>query len=347
MATFYEATKAKEQIAKELLKNKEILGVGVGYYNPKNPKQGASIIIYSKKATASILAAATPKSVTTKVNGKDKKVPIRIIKNDSFKPNLTSTSTKYTRRIRPVQAGYSVGTPDWSGTGGVVTINYPQKNKLFLLSNNHVLNKNNTAIYVPTLQPGGADGGTVSKDKIGSLYSFVKINKTRNYIDGAISKPIYNSILSRKYAEVGYLRGHYLNYRVGQRFIKVGRTTGLVGGWVESINTDVKVDYGSFGNLGEVLFKNQTVIRSNTPISVAGDSGSVWLNYYNRYAAAVNYAGSSNGKLSISYPISWAMQAFGLRIATRYGAGGVLATKTKENTTRMLTKKELNSLNIK
>lgn len=334
MATFYEALKVKEQIAKDLLKRKDILGVGIGYYNPKKPKDGASIIVYSQKVVAHSTSKSNskpmpiPKKISAKIKGKQLNVPVRVIKNDSFRPNIETAGTRFSRRIRPVQAGYSVGTVNWSGTGGVVVTN---RNQLYLLSNNHVLNKNNSTGYTATLQPGGADGGKVSRDRIGSLNRFVKLRKTNNYIDAALAIPINNKVLSTKYAVIGSLRGHLKSYSVGSKFIKVGRTTGLTGGRVESINTDVKVDYGNYGRLGQIQFKNQTIITSTKPISKPGDSGSVWINYNNRFAAAVNYAGTADGKLSVSYPIHWAMQAFNTSVAASSNRIGNIASTGSEN----------------
>lgn len=345
MATFYEASKAKEQVADSLLKQSGILGVGVGYHNPKNPRGGASIIIYSQEVVAQ--AIAIPNTISAMVEGKNLDVPVRIIKNNPFKSNSITKSTSFTRRIRPVKAGYSVGTTKWSGTGGVVVTN-SNGTRLFLLSNNHVLNKDNSSGYTETLQPGGADGGHTVRDRIGKLYSYVKLKKSNNYIDGAITIPTTNKILSTSYAILGRLKGHFISYKVGSRFVKVGRTSGLVGGWVESINTDVKVNYGSYGGLGEILFRNQTIIKSNMQISLPGDSGSVWVDYKTKRAAAVNYAGTQDGKLSVSYPIHWAIQAFKINVATLSKSNQQLSDQGDDNKayTRPLTANELKAIEV-
>lgn len=346
MATFYEAMRAKEQISKNLLQRKDVFGVGVGYYDPKNRKKGAGIIIYSQKAKASIKAVSTNTSVNVK--GKKVSVPIRVVKDDSFKANVANSSSPYTKRIRPVIAGYSVGTPFKSGTGGMIVTDNTGKNSLYLISNNHVLNNSNSFGYSVTLQPGGADKGKFPKDAIGRVYKFAKLKEKGNYIDAAISIPYKNSLLYPKYAKVGVVPGHYANYRVGWRMIKVGRTTGLVGGIVESVNTDVKVDYEGFGGLGEVVFRNQTIISSNKPISLPGDSGSVWLRSKNRYATAINYASTNNGKRSVSFPFHWAMQAFKLKVAKPGNKKGRVLRLNKHNHaySRPLTKRELNTIEI-
>jgi hypothetical protein len=113
----------------------------------------------------------------------------------------------------------------------------------------------------------------------------------------------------------------------------VGRTTGRVSGVVESIHTDIDVDYGSLGGLGTIRFRNQTVIRGQTAVSLAGDSGSVWLTSGN-YAAAVNFAGSADGRLSIAFPVHWAMQAFGVRVARANRSSGRLVQSGLRNQAR-------------
>jgi hypothetical protein len=92
----------------------------------------------------------------------------------------------------------------------------------------------------------------------------------------------------------------YLNtYRLGERFKKVGRTTGFVTGTVESVNTDIQVDYGTFGGLGTINFKNEIVVVGTKPVSLPGDSGSVWLTASDNYAAALNFAAPASGLRSI------------------------------------------------
>lgn len=119
--------------------------------------------------------------------------------------------------------------------------------------------------------------------------------------DAALSILTSNGLLAPRYATVGTVRGYVRGYAAGARFKKVGRTTGRVSGVVESIHADIDVDYGSLGGLGTIRFRNQTVIRGQTAVSLAGDSGSVWLTSGN-YAAAVNFAGSADGGLSIAFP---------------------------------------------
>ncbi|MGE5703395.1 MAG: hypothetical protein ACM32O_12765, partial [Clostridia bacterium] len=310
MATFYHAYLAKEKLSRSMIHKNGIAGVGVGYVNPKNPKLGAGVVVYTTSNKVSITNAA-PQSVQLSVKGSTVSVPVRTIPSGKFHSFADVDPRRFRERIRPVPAGYSVGHPEASGTAGLIVVNYPARTRLYICSNNHVLNKNNSTGYTETIQPGGADGGRTVRDRIGRLDRFVRLRRNGdNFLDAATSKPLRNSLLSPTYATVGVLPGHVRSYSVGDRFKKVGRTTGFVRGVVESINTDLFINYGKYGGLGSIRFRNQTVITSSMPISLPGDSGSVWLRAKDNFAAAVNFAGTSDGKRSIAYPVQWFMQVF-------------------------------------
>ncbi|ANS74163.1 hypothetical protein AWM70_05860 [Paenibacillus yonginensis] len=316
LADFRAANRLKERLSKQLLKQPGIHGVGVGYSDPGKPGRGAAVIVYTGafSNTSKNKRSRKPykQSHTIRYNGKKISVPVRYVHAKRFR--MHASGTPFQRRIRPVVAGYSIGTELESGTAGLIVTD--KKGCLYVLSNNHVLNRNNTAGFSATLQPGGADGGTLKYDKIGRLYRFVKLSGKRpNYLDAALSIPLRRSLLSPRYAKFGVLPGSVTSYKVGDRFKKIGRTTGLVYGTVESVNTDVNISYDGFGGLDVVPFKNQSIIRGVKPVSLAGDSGSVWLTRRKNYAAAVNFAGSDNGTLSISFPVDRALRKFGVQVA--------------------------------
>ncbi|USB31897.1 S1 family peptidase [Paenibacillus sp. YPG26] len=281
------------------------------------------------------------------MNGKKSEVPIVYKSTPRFRPHALARKS-FTDKVRPIIAGYSIGTPAVSGTVGLIISSRTGRQK-YIFSNNHVLNETNSSRYSVTLQPGGADGGTNPRNKVGRLDRFVKLSSTKaNYIDAATSLPIRNSLLSPRYAKVGVLPGYVTSYRIGDKFKKVGRTTGLVSGTVDSIHTDVTISYEGYANLGNVTFKNQTVIKSQNPISLPGDSGSVWLTSRENYAAAVNYAGSSDGRLSIAYPVQWVMQVFNTTVARPNGTGVVkkiqVPARAKQQFIQPLTAKQLREI---
>lgn len=323
MASFRKAYALKQRLAARMLKTRGIHGVGIGLRDPARPRKGAAIIVYAqamsstsrrKKGTKVVTPPPIPRKLCAQYG-----VPIRIVKSSKFlKCGSTNAggSSKFRSRIRPVIAGYSVGTPSTSGTAGLIVCHPKLPGSRYILSNNHVLVNNNEAGISKTLQPGAADGGIPNQDSIGRMLAFIKLKKRgSNYLDAALSKPLHRHLLKPKYAVYGTVPGHIKTYKIGDQFKKVGRTTGAVTGTVESIHTDIQVDYGDYGNLGSITFKNQSVIRGKRPVSLPGDSGSVWLTRHGNLAAAVNFAGSDEGRLSISYPVHWFMQVFGTRVA--------------------------------
>jgi hypothetical protein len=341
MATFAEVLRLKKRMAKQLLKQSGVYGVGVGYKNPNKPKEGACLVVYSSGRAAARLGKQ-PRSTQS---GKRKEIPMRFVHTPKFRLRASASAAQYTRRIRPVRAGYSIGTSSGSGTAGLI-VRRVGSSRLYALSNNHVLNLNNSTGYTATYQPGGADSPS-SRDRIGRLDRFVQLRRSGNLIDGAISVPLRSSLLTPQYARVGIVPGHVTAYRIGERLKKVGRTSGYVNGWVESVNTDVRVDYGDFGGLGTVQFDNVTVIRGNNPVSQPGDSGSVWLRRSDNYAAAINFAGTSDGRTSIAYPVEWFMQAFRMRVARPGGVGQVKRVNGRGSQyTRPLTLRQLRRISV-
>jgi hypothetical protein len=352
MADFYAAHRMKENVSSKLLRKKGIVGVGVGFADPKQPAKGAAVIVYTGKKVpkAAVLAALANVPASIKAN-----IPIRHIPSGKAvtlahlpKPRVK----QFTGRIRPVQPGYSVSGGGGTGTGGLVVINSPQANQLYLLSNRHVLvSLENPTQFTPVLQPGTADGGTLPNDRIGRLERFVplRLNNRNNYVDAALALPLRNNLLNPSYPTVGSLPGHVNNYRVGDRFIKVGRTTGLTTGVVESIDTDIIVLQGLFGP--PATFRNQTIVASvnRNPVAEPGDSGSVFLAQSNHFVTAVLYGGMGIGERAIAFPFGWAAEVFNIRVASTGSSLGKVKEKTGKRDyacVRSLTKKELASIRV-
>lgn len=342
LATFAAAYAMKERMVSSLLQHSKVQGVGVGYHDPKRPKKGAAVIIYADALSATALGIASSASIS--VNGKSTKVPIRVVRTGKIRSHAN-----YQGRIRPVPAGYSIGTSAGSGTVGLIVTNAANANQRYIFSNTHVLtNPLNSAVRAETLQPGGADNGRPVKDRVGFLSRFAQLQRNApNYIDAALSLPVSNSLLNPRYATVGVVPGYVTSYRVGERFKKVGRTTGLRNGRVDSVNTDVQVDYGE--NLGILTFRNQSVIVGSNPVSLPGDSGSVWLRQSDHLAAAVNFAGTEDGLTSIAFPVDWFMRRFRTKVARPNGAGIIRKVNTANGNpafARCLTSRELASIKV-
>ncbi|MDQ0088706.1 hypothetical protein J2T12_002116 [Paenibacillus anaericanus] len=338
MASFHKAYQIKKRLAGSMLRKRGVHGIGIGLKDPAHPKKGAAVVVYVNTLSAAGVKKRTKKDHRSSLHFLKLKstagVPIRIVRSAKFHKNGTPPSKQnFKGRIRPLIGGYSIGTTEESGTAGLIVSPKRCPRIRNILSNNHVLANENSCRNSPTLQPGGADGGTLKRDLIGHMNRFVKLHKRKaNYLDAATSKPLRRNLLKPRYAVFGTVPGHVCSYRVGDRFKKVGRTSGVVTGIVDSIHTDIQVGYGGYGNLGTITFKNQSVIRGQRPVSLPGDSGSVWLTRRGNLAAAVNFAGSGDGRLSISYPVEWFMQVFGDRVAHSRSRGIVRPRKrSKKN----------------
>ncbi|UKS30354.1 S1 family peptidase [Paenibacillus sp. HWE-109] len=321
MATFHEALKHKNRISPVLLKRAEVTAVGVGYADPNKPALGAGVIVYTHQK----IVPSSMNSLKGTLAKAGSAVPIRFVHAGKFNSHAQSAKPKgakaklFTSRVRPVPGGVSIGrvNPAATGTAGLIVI---KNNQLYVLSNNHVLIRDNSTSFTSTLQPGPADGGVASRDTIGRAFQFVRlIPGGVNFQDSAIAIPNANSLLNPRYqisssGQLITVPGHLLSYPVGLQVMKSGRTTGFVRGTVEANNVDIRVSYG--GTLGDLLFRNQSVIRGNNgPVSLPGDSGSVWLRASDRFAAALNFAGTPDGVRSISNPIGLVMSTYGLRVA--------------------------------
>jgi hypothetical protein len=215
-----------------------------------------------------------------------------------------------TKRVRPVDGGYSVGHKDiTAGTiataaydilpGGTISPPAPGVGipaRYYILSNNHVLANSNAAAFGdPVLQPGPFDGGTFPADVIARLSRFIPITFDppmprvfhRNLVDAALAEAAYHDI-DREIHWVGNIRGWRTkaNVTVGTLVQKSGRTTNYTVGRVIAVNATIDVGFGG----GRVArFIDQMV---TTNMSAPGDSGSL-ISTLDEVAVGLLFAGSS------------------------------------------------------
>lgn len=213
-----------------------------------------------------------------------------------------------TDKHRPAFGGVSIGHKDI--TAGTLGCLVKREDKLYILSNNHVLaNSNAGEIGDEILQPGPHDGGKLDTDTIAVLADFVPIEFTEgetscdiakliewllnlfggfmksnhrfksyktkaseNFVDAAIAGPV---VLDRDVisdiADIGEITGR-ATADVDDKIQKTGRTTGYVQDVVLQTDVTVNVQYGE----GKIAtFKDQIMAG---PMSAGGDSGSAVLN---------------------------------------------------------------------
>lgn len=229
-------------------------------------------------------------------------------------------------RIRPAPGGVSIGhCKVTAGTLGCLARGRSgtRRNRLLLLSNNHVIANSNSARFGdPIIQPGRYDGGNCpTKDRIAILERFVPIRfgGPTNYVDCATGW-CWPKLVRREliYRSSGGLR----LFRISPRVVrcarcmcvgKTGRTTQLTRGYVTDCSATLKVNYGR----GRVaLFRDQIVIRGvGGNFSAGGDSGSVvWS--WDRYRTPVGLLFAGGGGYTIANKMTRVVSALGISLYT-------------------------------
>jgi len=197
------------------------------------------------------------------------------------------------RRRRPLVPGCSVAHPDvTAGTlGGFVTVD----GVLHALSNNHVLGNSGLAKGGDAaLQPGPADGGRDTDDRIGVLAALSELDTTAaNLIDAALAV-IDQGVAAEPGAYPGGPLPTVVEGPPAQADVeKLGRTTGLTRGRVTAFEVDgLRINFPD----AELVFDDQIEIAGDTgPFSAEGDSGSVIWTADQRAALGLLFAGSATG----------------------------------------------------
>jgi hypothetical protein len=215
-------------------------------------------------------------------------------------------------RKRPLLIGLSIGHfRITAGTLGLF-VRLKKGGEARLLSNNHVLadedrGKPGDAI----LQPGGYDGGSAPRDRVGALDAFVRLKKRgSNVVDAALAalEPKVG-LDAASLSGVGTLAAATPPPVEELDLVeKLGRTTGHTRGRVTAFELDNLVVGYDQGNL---RFDGQLEIEgaSTEPFSQGGDSGSLVFTSLGREPAGLLFAGGdqggSNGKgLTFANPMA-------------------------------------------
>jgi hypothetical protein len=233
----------------------------------------------------------------------------------------------------PVPTGVSVGHP--SITAGTIAARVTKDNKVFILSNNHVLaNVNQAIIGDPILQPGVYDGGTAD-DAIGSLTEYEQIKfctvfwiwimcDETNTIDAAIAESVPgnlgvatpndgygapSSTLHPAYGNPSTIGDENLALLLGAEVQKYGRTSGLTIGSINTINATVDVCYDA-NCVSIARFTDQLIVTPGT-FSAGGDSGSLVVDSERR-SVGLLFAGSDTQ--TIINRIDHVLNRFGVTI---------------------------------
>lgn len=311
-----EIKKILEQTKSELLKKENVVAVGIGYKSVNGKKTKELSIVCSVSQKKLKRALSKKDIIPSSIQG--------IITDVCQTGLIHALNTGY---FRPMPGGVSIGHfRITAGSSGCLVskkvlhcLHYDDK--LFILSNNHVLaNSNDANLGDSILQPGPIDGGR-DRDKIAKLYDFIPIrfteeegkcrfsnsiikpinklisilgskarlkiiseNKETNLVDCAIAEPFNPADVTEEIFEIGVPIGT-TEGKLGLKIQKSGRTTGLTTGTILQTNVTATVGYG--GNKTAV-FTDQLMAGA---MSAGGDSGSVVLNNDKRIIGLL-FAGS-------------------------------------------------------
>jgi hypothetical protein len=243
----------------------------------------------------------------------------------------------------PVPTGVSVGHP--AITAGTIAARVTKDNKVYLLSNNHVLaNVNQASLGDPILQPGTYDGGSAA-DAIATLADYQQIAfcevfwiwlmcDTTNTIDAAIALSDSGKLgFSTPEGQWGSIPGYGapsrnihpaygdpeiigdpnedLSLLLGAGVKKYGRTTGLTAGTIDTINAAVNVCYDA-ECVDVARFTDQLIVTPGA-FSAGGDSGSLVVsNDSVNHPVGLLFAGSDT--ITIINRIDFVLSRFGVTV---------------------------------
>ncbi|MEJ2635479.1 MAG: hypothetical protein P8184_09320 [Calditrichia bacterium] len=307
-----QARELLKNVRHELLSKPNVVATGVGYkMSAGKPTQELALIcsVEIKKAKQSLTSREL---IPASIQG---------VSTDVYPSGIISAQQPPTGRFRPAPGGVSIG--QYQITAGTLGCLVKKNNKLYILSNNHVLaNSNDASINDPILQPGPYDGGTVSNDKIAVLSEFIPISfdgggsscpignaaadllnsiaaligsNTRlqtgvkmaadNLVDCAIAEPVNPNDVINEILQIGTISG-VGEGTLGMSIKKSGRTTGLTTGTIQQVDVTAVVSYGANKT---ATFVDQLLAGS---MSQGGDSGSAVLNDQNQIVGLL-FAGSN------------------------------------------------------
>ncbi len=217
----------------------------------------------------------------------------------------------FSARVRPARPGYSLGHfAITAGTFGCLVRSRAAPERVYILSNNHVLaNANDAQLGDPILQPGRFDGGAFPDDVLATLEAFVPIRfgdpEAYNLVDAALARPHDARLVISAAAGFGLPTGT-AEAELEMGALKSGRTTQLTSGTVIDIDASVNVNFGH----RVATFRHQLL---TTNMSAGGDSGSLLLSEA-RQGVGLLFAGSP--QITVHNHLANVLLALGVELVT-------------------------------
>lgn len=296
---------------KSIIESKNVLAVGISEKISHRKKTGNLALIFYVE-----------KKIPLNKLKENEKIPARMPAGISATSDVL-TDVVAIGKLRPevnatrktFQPGNSIGhIKVQAGTFGAVVKD--KKNKLFILSNSHVLaNAGTGKVGDIILYPGVFDNGRKPVDVRARLHRFIPFktaNNFQNVVDCAIAEPLDGHLpnMMSEIKGLGVPKGT-IKAKRGMKVVKVGRTTGKTSSEITDVNFRAMLDYEKKG-LRDVRFKDQIFCKKR--YTLPGDSGSLVIDKATGKAVGLHFAGAEGG--SVCNPINEVLNALEVALVT-------------------------------
>jgi hypothetical protein len=206
----------------------------------------------------------------------------------SYQPHVSPTEA-----VNPLHPGVSIGNVAHQSTGSLgAFVHDAGSGRACVLSNWHVLCGSTRAVVgEPITQPGPRHLGTLPPRSVAQLLRFSDLS---HGIDAAVAVldpafaldplPLGLTALSTEVAEP----------TIGMHVVKSSAITGVTHGIVDGIEGAFSIDYSTFGDTRRWMDGVRLIVdptAAEDEISLAGDSGAVWIDVATNRAVGLHFAG--------------------------------------------------------
>ena len=210
----------------------------------------------------------------------------------------------------PVQPGVSIGNMKHSSTGTLgAVVRDIRSGKLGLLSNWHVLCASVSCLPGEAIcQPGPLHAGNSLARDVAILERWLSLDHGCDaalaLIDPAISE-------DRQIFELGIVPGQVEDAKPGMRLVKMGAVSGSTTALVDGVDGTFSMDYSGFGGQQRWMDGIRLVHEPDVgadEISIAGDSGALWINPATKGAVGLHFAGEDGlgplAEYAVAHPLA-------------------------------------------
>lgn len=210
----------------------------------------------------------------------------------------------------PIQPGVSIGNLSRTTTGTMgLQVTDRHTGRGAFISNWHVLCGSPAAKSGEQIsQPGPLHLGSQAARVVGSLERWVPLDAGCDAALAlvepgiAVRQTIFDSQITISGTETP---------RLGLKLIKYGAVSSLTHGMIDGIGGAYQVDYSAYGDTNRWIDGLRVVVDPDSTqdeISLAGDSGAVWVNPSNGKAVALHFAGEDGLGSTSEYALAQPLQ---------------------------------------